>query len=898
LFRLPTDLNALLQRGGTLLVPTRQRVRAVQLAHAAGELARGHRVWASADVLTPAAWMRRECERRAGAHPADWPRLLGSAEEWLLWRQAAREAAGTDVFLDEGALAEALQRASELAAEYALKVPAGAPESEVGLLHAAQRLFDARCRELNAASLSALAPRLFVTDAADEAPLLLRGFDALSPRLRALGAARAPGDGLVSAAPHATPREVRTAQGSGELEAIAAWCGERLGAQPDARLLVMLPGPAGARERLAALIREVLDPADSLCAARENRALVGIEGGQPFAELPLPAQALASLALLAGAETDPESLSRWLMAPQWGSPAAAPRAALALMLRQRALTSLNLRALLGALQLAPPELVPAARELDALLHRAARALGEARGSPRRWSERFEAALAALTWPGGAATDPSGQQTRLRWRELLEEFGTLEACVELLSREQALELLRSLAARTPYRPADEDVSVTLSPMLADPVVCYDGLWVGSLSADVLPQPVAPDPFLPLSAQVSAGVPAASAAGRRAQAQTLLKSWRAGTSDLVLSVPAHEQDLELLPSPLLGAPLPLDAPARCGWLAARVHREGLIESLVDARGLAWNSAAPLPEGTRSLTLQSACAFRAYAELRLGATAPKSAEPGIPMDQRGLLLHAALQALWERLRDSASLAALSPGALEALIRDAVAQAALTLQAEPRGHRRRRRAPDGQFDLFAEIPPVLARECRRAERLIRRLCELERERAPFSVVATEAPAELALCGARLRMRLDRIDSIGSGRVILDYKSGQPGTPDWYGERPTHPQLLAYLAALGADVIALATVHVNTREVRFCGVAGAPQLLPRVKALPTAEADLAAAWRAQQAQWQRLIERLISAFLAGDARVDPAPGACDYCHLSALCRIAEHRGGATELAPAEDADE
>ena len=562
-------------------MPTRQRVRAVQLAHAAAELARGLKVWASAQVLTPAAWMRRECERRAAASPAHWPRLLGAAEEWLLWREAAREAAGGYVFLDDGALAESLLRASELAADYGLALPAGAPESEAGLLHAAQRRFDERCQELNAASVSALAPRLFSSGPAQESALLLRGFDALSPRLRTLAAVHATSAVPASPAPRCTPRSVRTAQASGELEAIAAWCGARLGAEPDARLLVMLPGPAGARERLAALIREVLDPADSLRVARENRALVGIEGGQPFAELPLPAQALASLALLTGAEMDLESLGRWLMAPQWTHPPAAQRAALTLMLRQRALTSLNLRALLGALQLAPPELIPAARELDALLRRAAAALGQPRGSPRRWSERFEAALAALTWPGGAATDLPGQPTRLRWRELLEEFGALEGCVDVLAREPALELLRSLAAHTPYRPADEDVSVTISPLLADPVVRYDGLWVGSLSADVLPQPVAPDPFLPLPAQVSAGVPSASAAARRTQAQTLLESWCAATSDLVLSVPAHDEDLELLPSPLLGAALPADVAspqrlARQPCAPRRIHR--------DARGCA--------------------------------------------------------------------------------------------------------------------------------------------------------------------------------------------------------------------------------------------------------------------------------------------------------------------------
>ena len=54
------------------------------------------------------------------------------------------------------------------------------------------------------------------------------------------------------------------------------------------------------------------------------------------------------------------------------------------------------------------------------------------------------------------------------------------------------------------------------MLADPVVIYDGLWIGSLSADQLPEPPAPDPFLPVTAQIAAGLPEASSAGRRAQA----------------------------------------------------------------------------------------------------------------------------------------------------------------------------------------------------------------------------------------------------------------------------------------------------------------------------------------------------------------------------------------------
>ncbi|HUJ53624.1 MAG TPA: hypothetical protein VLX08_08700, partial [Steroidobacteraceae bacterium] len=96
----------------------------MQLAHAAAEITQGKRVWASADVLALGAWQRREAERAALLHAAEWPRLLTAAEEWWLWRQCVREATGALALLDAGALAESLQRSRELMADYSLR-PAG-----------------------------------------------------------------------------------------------------------------------------------------------------------------------------------------------------------------------------------------------------------------------------------------------------------------------------------------------------------------------------------------------------------------------------------------------------------------------------------------------------------------------------------------------------------------------------------------------------------------------------------------------------------------------------------------------------------------------------------------------------------------------------------------------------
>jgi len=197
----------------------------------------------------------------------------------------------------------------------------------------------------------------------------------------------------------------------------------------------------------------------------------------------------------------------------------------------------------------------------------------------------------------------------------------------------------------------------------------------------------------------------------------------------------------------------------------------------------------------------------------------------------------------------------------------------------------------------PLYARECRRTSRLIKTLCELERSRDPFRVQDTEFEKTLTVAGAQMNVRIDRLDMLESGgRAILDYKSGRRKTADWYGERPSHPQLLAYLAAIGEDVVAMATVNVTAREVRFDGIAHSAQLLPKVRGVePPAGNFSGDAWQLRTGEWLACIERLANSFLAGRADVDPKMGACDYCHAVSVCRVSD-RGidVAAELLPIE----
>ena len=821
-------------------------------------------------MLPLEGWLMREIERYA-VNNSRVPRVLAAAEEWLLWRQCTADATGDLDLVNRASLAESLRRSSGIAADLGMDLttvrePAG---TEAALLVAVHRAVMQRCHTLGAAPVSAALTTMPCVG--DGRPVAFAGFLALSPRLRSIVDARAQRGFETSYAPESDPatsrpRVVTPADEAEELEQIAAWCQQRLAAQADARLLVLLPGSAGRRERLAALVRQAVDP------RMESELLLGIEGGQPLATLPMVAHALASLALLAGQAAGLESLLEWLRAPWWTAPAPAERAALDLWLRERGRLRLDLASLLAALRRAPAAIAAPARAMIACLEQAVESVSDSSGDPRDWSERFEKALRQLGWPGAGTRGSAEQQTLARFHELLEELGQLSTAVRTLTADTAVQWLTEIASRTPYRPSDDDAAVTISPTYMDPVVEYDGVWVAGLNADSFPQPVAPDPFLPLAAQIAAGWPAATAGGRLQEARTLVAAWRGAAAELVLSAPARAEDIELLPSPMLAewrAAAPRSTrKANSVWLPARLHRRGLLTEWWDDAGVAWSPELPLPSGARSLELQNQCPFRAYAQLRLGSLELGMPEPGIEPDARGRLLHTALQQLWERVRDSRSLAALSPRSLDELIGTCVEDAATTLNAA------------GEEALPRQ---ALARECRRVGKLIRKLLQIERDRAPFRVLHTERASQLRLAGQELRLRIDRLDALESGGVaILDYKSGRRVTPDWYGDRPSHPQLLVYLAAVGEDVVALANVHVTAREVRFDGIAAREELLPKVGGVKAAEGESQDPWQTRVRQWQDIIERLASGFAAGEATVDPKPRACDFCHVAPLCRIGD----------------
>jgi ATP-dependent helicase/DNAse subunit B len=303
--------------------------------------------------------------------------------------------------------------------------------------------------------------------------------------------------------------------------------------------------------------------------------------------------------------------------------------------------------------------------------------------------------------------------------------------------------------------------------------------------------------------------------------------------------------------------------------------------------------LPGGARVLTDQSQCPFRAFAAARLGAAGWQAAQTGLSPSQRGGLLHAVLHRIWggppEGLRGLADLERIAD-------REGFAAP----------HVRRVFAEEIPSPLRARLPRrYLELEELRLIRLLGAWLDFEATRAPFDVDGTEVDRTVHLAGLTLRLRLDRLDRLADGTVlVVDYKTGNVSPKSWDLPRPEDVQLPLYAGfALDRESeelggLVFAKIRPGEHEFAGCVADAKGTLLPSLGASRQLVREPLSA--EQLMDWRAAIERLARDFLAGKAEVDPAdaPKTCLHCGLESLCRIREALYAADAEEDEEEDDE
>jgi probable DNA repair protein len=879
---LPAPIVAALRAGHTLVTPSPQRAVALREAWARQQLAQGRRVWATPDVLHFDAWVERILAQ-APELDLHVPRLLSNVEQQLAWRAAAAtllDEEGT-ALLGASRLADALRRADTLLRNYAI------PDARVAVDAGAESRWLHRARQLLARRLARLDARLgwqsetvaWQACATGLRPAHLVGFDVLLPAQRQF--ADVAGATLLAAspipvAPGAVPTQVEAAADSlEELQRIAAWCRQRLAADSKARLLVVLPDLDNRRAQLERVLLDELDPA-SLAGAAAAHDLIAVEGGQPLARLPRIAARLDRLSLLLE-PLEREIWLRWLRGPGTLSGADGTRVNLerALLLWQGGpLTLPELLAMVG--QGGLPE-----ADGPGWLARYRSAMScvqQGDAGSAHWARQFDQALRHLE-PDSQSLDSAAWQTHQRWQQLLEEFAGAQALLGPLSAREALRLLRSLAQRTRFAPAAPDAPVLITAATADPIVNYDGIWVAGLHEAAFPPAARADPFLPRALQREFAVIDSDPDALLQRARRELDAWQRCAGELRLSFARTDDGADQAISPLLRAWPIVDAELRpappraraARWIREQSGQHAALRVFADTRGIAVGDGERLPGGTGLLSSYNQCAFRGYAELRLGARAEDEPASGIDPLARGQIFHVVMHSLWKNWRRSDVLATLDA----AQRREQIAAA---LQEAIVNHPLYRSGPLAMR--------ALEREVRRALLLIDALCALEAQRPAFAVNELEWRVPLRLGPAVLELQVDRVDALaGGGLAVLDYKTGRGVPTDWNSERPDTIQLIAYRAAIDSDAVqALCYAQLSESQVGFRGVAAnAASLAP---ALPVPRNKTGApGWAERSAAWDRHLDWLGARIAAGAAMVEPHASVCRHCDLALLCRRAEQAG-------------
>jgi ATP-dependent helicase/nuclease subunit B len=842
----------------TVVTPNARLARELAREFDAGQAAKGLPVWETADILPLTAFAERLYEDALySALAAKLPLLLTDAQARSLWEAAIRESRWGEALLAVPQAAAEAARAWALAQGWRID---GALSSFPGNDDAKAfadwaKDYARRCakeRATDRARLPDVVAPLLREDALRKPKLLvLYAFDELKPQDRDfLQACEGAGIELRACAAERTVGQRPTVRvfpsAREELCAAAEWARANLEAGAS-RIGIVVPQLGERRKEVARVFARTLHPGHNL-PGEEPRALpFNISLGAPLEDYPLVKAALSIMDLAAG-EVPFEQASRLIRSPfiAGASSEMAVRSKLDAALRRIAPAKLGLGKLVALVEGAPV-LRQHLERLFALPRLEA-------ASPHDCARHFTAQLDAIGFPGDRPLDSAEHQARAKFNECLAELAKLERVAPRMSLGRALASLRRLCLDTLFQPESPDAPIQVLGVLESLGLEFDALWVSGLTDEAWPMHTRANPFIPPALQRKAGIREASPEATLEWAKKVTEGWLGGADEVVLSHPAREDDRELLGSPLISGVPGFSGTPETGSVARYrdlIFAKRLVERVADGQAPAL-ATKTLKGGTRILADQAACPFRAYARHRLAAEALEEPVEGLDARARGLLLHTLMKELWSQLKGS--------DGLEGDVAAAVKKAANAAVAE------------------AELEePFAALERERLVKLANEWLEVERERAPFTVVAMEDKRKLTVAGLELSGRIDRLDALESGgHALIDYKTGNPTPNDWQGERPEDPQLPLYALSAKEDVSAVAYAKLRTGAMRFMGFSREKDAIPKVKAAEN--------WATLFEGWRKELEALGQGFAAGDARVDPKKllATCRYCDLQPLCRVYE----------------
>lgn len=913
--------------GASVVTSTVRAARALRLHYDQWQRACGNAGWLAPQILAWEPWLQTfwNVSILSGMETR---MLLTELQELELWRKvlAQDEAARRTLSID--ALAELAQRAWKQMNQYRIS-PArlrGDISIDTNAFYRWAAEFEKLCRES-----SFLSPSLIETAIAQSIPsqeafflkqLFLLGFDRVTPAQRLLLdalAAHGCSAQFVEVQPAGDVEQDRTIvcadTQENEIASAAHWVRCLLLENPSQRIGVIAPSIEEMRGTIDRTFRRVLAPSSIDIRAQNISLPYEFSLGTAMVRLQPIRTALALLRWLRGA-IPAEEIS-WLVVhgdfnetPDKRTASESARARLDRRFRDR------------EFQLGGPVSLPQFRQW---LSRSGNQEGSAAfcrtierfsvaaqrhgmEKPRSfadWTEIIEDLLITAEWHLPAASISADYQLLQRWNALLADLSSLTSVIGPVGFAAVIEKIEHLAAHTLFTLETRNAPVQILGVSESAGLSFDAVWWMNAQAGVWPPRGKAQPFLPWNVQREAHMPYADPAEDSAFAlRTTKRILNSGKTVIVsfalqendpANAGAHIPDREILLSPLVRESLPNTLIiAADEFLPQHEWNDTAFASNLET--IHEEPAVPFQGtqvrgGVRFLELHAACPFRAFAELRLGTRPLAEPDTGLSAGAQGTIVHRVLERFWNQIESQKNLLASSTDRLrENLhehIRDALAD----------------------FFRHANEPwqqSLLQIEAERLEQRLMAWLEQERQRPDFTVLKTEdALDHPQLGGIEFQCRIDRIDRVEQGIVLLDYKTGSVDRGSCEGDRPDQPQLPAYVVLRSSTksevaIVGVAFAGLHPRKVGFTVVGSRPSIFSASPEGAGVDAEIATEERAkskwnpaaltaeemhaQQEAWSVTLTRLAEEFRAGTVIVDPKNHGetCKYCAQSLLCRIRE----------------
>lgn len=452
--------------------------------------------------------------------------------------------------------------------------------------------------------------------------------------------------------------------------------------------------------------------------------------------------------------------------------------------------------------------------------------------PSVWAEVIKQQLSLWGFPGERVLNSQEYQVVRRFYEFLSEFALLDCVQGEINYAKACYLLKQQAQSLLFQGESEDKPIQILGHLEAAGLYFHALWVTGLHDENWPQACKPHPFLPISLQREKMMPHASSEREYLFAKNLTQQYTEQAKSVILSYPQRIGDkacmlsrlIQQYPLKIIAMPslafehLPLDM--RVEWQEENIPLQQVVSA-----------------GAGLLQAQKNCPFQAFARYRLKAKNWQALEPGISALLRGQLVHQALENFWQAVQSSQKLHEMDAVLCNQYLDKAIDSALDTI--------------------LANLPQQLILiEKQRLHKLLQEWIMLEKNRAAFTVLAHEKEITHELAGIKLRMRIDRVDRLETGEIVLiDYKTGVLDKINWQDPHPLHLQLplyaISYPETLQVLYAQIKANHIQTQ---------ASPVLP---------------------EWQDMLTQLAEDFSAGNAKVAPLEDAqtCQYCEFNLLCR-------------------